>query len=137
MFIVRTVGSLATYLILRYIQKNTKNTEHKILVFAGLMTFVFTIIFEHWRSDVGIGLCMGVFGGGQFLTFTSTSIGIFVLYRETAGNKIVLTSTLFGIGGLVSPLVIKVFEINAFYVLSVTFLIQSVLCFIYPTPTLH
>ena len=95
---------------------------------------IFMIAFVEWKTTLGEFISFSVIGGGHFTIFTATNICVLRVARQKAGDWLPIVHGVVGIGALSSPLLIRILEIKAFYLVAGVYFVFSVLCLCNPAP---
>lgn len=132
----RTIGSLIGIVLYRYIHKHQyQHLEHKILTVSGLFYLVFMIAFVEWSSKFGWWLSMSFTGGAYFCTITAANICILLIVADKKGVEVIVGYALFGVGALLAPQIIGIFEEKAYFFMSFFYLGISIMTWWFPMPT--
>lgn len=111
LFMARTLGSLAGILLFKYIHsKEHHKLEHKVLVGSGIVYVVFMVLFVQWGGRLGQWVSMNLTGGAYYTTITAANICILLIVADKKGVQIVMGYAFFGVGALLSPQLIGIFE---------------------------
>jgi hypothetical protein len=91
-------------------------------------------MFVKWQSTFGEWVSMILLGIVYYLAFTCVNIALLKVSGKKAGRWVTLAHGNFGIGALLSPLLIRISGINSYLYSSILFLGVSALCYYFPNP---
>ena len=103
----------------------------------GISKAIFMVVFMKWETTFGSFISFVVFGAGHYLINTLATICIVSVVQERSGTWIPFCYGFFGVGAITSPIIIGVIGLDAYHVLAFANLTTSVLCSIYPTPSIE
>ena len=78
---------------------------------------------------------MSLAGGAYYTAITATNICILLIVTDKKGVQIIMGYALFGLGALLSPQLIGIFEEDAYFYLGFFYAGITVLCWLYPMPS--
>lgn len=135
LFMARTLGSLAGIALYKFIHsKGHHGLEHKVLIGSGIVYLFFMVLFVEWGGRVGQWVSMSLTGGAYYTTITAANICILLIVADKKGVQIIMGYAFFGVGALLSPQLIGIFEEDAYFYLGFFYEGISVLCWLYPMP---
>ena len=79
-----------------------------MISFGGLVCFAFMILFVEWKTNLGAGISMAIFGMAQYGAMTATNICTLLISQHKAEKWIILINGSFSIGALISPQIIRI-----------------------------
>lgn len=54
------------------------------MITGGTLILIFLVVFVEWKTSIGAGISMAIFGTGQYLTFASVNICVFLVAQHKA-----------------------------------------------------
>jgi hypothetical protein len=87
-----------------------------------------------WDTRTGTFISFLVIGLGHYITFTTTNICLVQIAKEKISSWVLYSHGFFGIGALTSPIFIRAWELQAYYLMAIMSLFLSLLCFYFPAP---
>ena len=106
-------------------KKNIRHLEHKLIITGSAAILVFLVVFVEWKSSLGAAISMAVFGTGQYLTFASGNICIFLVAQHRSEKLMIIINAFFGVGALLVPQIMRLLQTNVYYLVFLSFLISS------------
>lgn len=77
---------------------------------------------------------MMVMGGGHYAILTETNSCLLLVAQERAGSWMPLAHGMFGMGALISPQLLRLMELEAYYCIAAIYLIFVMACFHFGSP---
>jgi len=116
LFFCRSLGFFAGSLLLKSIQQRIK--FHLILMGASVLVFVSMCLFTYFMSFILQGVIM--FFISTFISIINIMVNVCVAETQRTGDVNFWMHILhgsYGIGGLISPIIIYVFQLNSYMVI--------------------
>ena len=129
LFVARSLGSIVGFVVFKWLQKQKfSNFGHKVISCHVLIDIVFLNIFSNIRSpfwEFVTWLCMG---SSRYCVLTATNICLMGISGNKASSWLIFVNAIFGVGALLSPILIRLFELNYYQILGLCYLTFGLLC---------
>ena len=130
LFMAVAVGNLLGILGYQMICRlKIRNLEHKILIFVGIVYAICMNLFMIWENKIGEFFCMTCFGFGYYFFDTALNICLLLICGKSGGSWIPFAHAFYGVGALLSPLIVRLFETQTYFVYSFLYITISCLSF--------
>jgi hypothetical protein len=129
------VGNIIGIVTYKTITRPPKKQDDHRLIIAGSVGFAMAMtVFIYWQSVVGQSMCMTVMGIAAFISDTAVSICLVSVSSSLGGKWIPFAHGFYGIGALISPIIVRFTRINAYHLYPVVYMSIAALAYYYPTP---
>lgn len=114
--------------------RGLQHNEHLLIIIGGIGFSAAMLVFIRWQSTVGQSLCMTVLGAGAYILDTAVNICLVSVSSSLGGKWIPFAHGFYGIGALLSPLIVRFFRLDAYNLYPFLYLSCVALAFYYPNP---
>lgn len=134
-FICRSFGMLAGAFICKYLQKRSV-ANHRMMILGLLSICGFSILFTSTTSSIWLGIWLFLMGAAYSLL--QIILNVCILHINDNPEEIefwmLITHGMFGLGGLIGPFIVSLFETKVFAFLGILIGAISIFCFLIETP---
>ena len=134
LFITRSAGAVLGALLYKILQHyGLASNHHKILGGASIMFFLALLMFQFWHSLAGTGVLIGSYAGLCFAYGTALNCTMLMIpSKENIFFWLSISNGTFGIGSLLAPLIVDLFQLYSytFYAVLVIPVIVTYFCFL-------
>lgn len=94
---------------------------------GAILNAIFAVVFIKCKTDIWAGISMAVFDGAHYAILTACNVCILAICQQEASRYLTLVNAVFGVGALVSPLIVRYIQTESYYLFAVAYALAAVL----------
>lgn len=107
---------------------------NKMIGLGAIVNSIFALVFMKSKSDLWAAISIAVIEGTHYVICTACNVCVLAISEHHAGSSITLINAMFGVGALLSPLIIRQLQTQAYYLYAAAYVMGAGLSFYLPTP---
>ena len=129
LFISRSAGAIVGAILYKILQHfNLAANHHRILGLTSVLLLLTLVLFQFWHTTVGMGILIGIYSSLCFAYGTALNCSVLIVpSKEDIFFWLSISNGIFGVGCLLGPLFVDLFQLRVYTFYAVLVLPISVL----------